>query len=77
MKTRDDDSKEMLNEYIIPNRSCDVGMVYKWGELDILLQKMRIYPKGSFQSHVQTQKKAAEAQMNEMIAFYKKNQKTD
>ncbi len=74
MKTRDDDSKEMLNEYILPNRACDIGMVYKWGELDTLLHDMRnIYAIGQFSSAYQSKKSVAEQQMKEMIAFYNKN----
>ncbi|MBR6563235.1 MAG: hypothetical protein IKK70_04785 [Clostridia bacterium] len=71
MKTRDEESAEMINEYILPNRACDVGMVYQWGELDILLQNMAYNPLGSFSSQFEAKRSAAESALEETKEFYK------
>lgn len=74
MKTRDDESAQMINNYILPTRACDVGMVYQWGGLDILLQEMASKPIGSFSSQFETKKAAAEFSLNQTIDFYKKHE---
>jgi hypothetical protein len=71
MKTRDDESAEMINEYIIPTRACDVGMVYSWGKMDWLLQDMEDLPKGTFASEVEKRMDAAETALQKTIQFYK------
>ncbi|MBQ9848739.1 MAG: hypothetical protein IJO64_06755 [Clostridia bacterium] len=75
MKTRDDESAEMINEYILPTRACDIGMVYQWGGLDILLQDMAKQPVGSFASNFEAKKTAAETALSETVDFYKENEK--
>lgn len=73
MKTRDDESAEMINEYILPSRACDIGMVYQWGGLDVMLQNMAYYPQGSFASQFESKKSAAETALEQTIEFYRKN----
>ncbi|MBQ5837210.1 MAG: hypothetical protein IIW39_00920, partial [Clostridia bacterium] len=72
MKTRDDESAQMINDYILPTRACDVGMVYQWGGLDILLQEMASKPIGSFSSQFDIKKSAAETALKKTVDFYKK-----
>lgn len=74
MKTRDDESAEMINNYILPTRACDVGMVYQWGELDIMLQNMAYLPQSSFASQFEARKNSAETALAETLEFYRKNQ---
>lgn len=74
MKTRDDDSADMINNYILPNRACDIGMVYQWGELDILLQNMAKLNYGTFASQFEAKKDAAETALQKTIDFYKKHE---
>ena len=74
MKTRDDESARMINEYILPTRACDVGMVYQWGGLDVMLQDMASKPIGSFASQFETKKAVAEMAMNKTIKFYKSHE---
>lgn len=73
MKTRDEESAEMINEYILPTRACDIGMVYQWGGLDVMLQNMAYYPVGSFASQYESLETQAEAALERAIEFYKKN----
>jgi hypothetical protein len=75
MKTRDDDSVDMLNNYILPNRGCDVGLVYKWGALDTLLQTMASQTVGTFASQYDTKKEAAQNALDETVEFFKDNTK--
>lgn len=74
MKIRDDDSADMLNNYILPNRGCDVGMVFKWGRLDLLLQDMASQTIGSFASNYEAKKVAAQTALEETIGFFKDNE---
>ena len=74
MKTRDDDSADMINNYILPTRACDIGMVYQWGELDIMLQNMAYNPVGSFASQFESRKSSAETALEMTIDFYKSNE---
>lgn len=71
MKIRDDDSADMLNNYILPNRGCDVGMVYKWGALDTLLHDMASKPVGTFASEYEARKDAAQTALDETVEFFK------
>ena len=73
MKTRDDESAEMINEYILPTRACDVGMVYQWGGLDILLQNMAAKTIGTFASEFEAKQASASIALEKTIEFYKKN----
>ncbi|MBQ8895363.1 MAG: hypothetical protein IJY88_01035 [Clostridia bacterium] len=74
MKTRDDESAEMINEYILPSRACDIGMIYQWGGLDVLLQNLAYTPVGSFASQFESKKSAAETALEQTIEFYKDNE---
>lgn len=74
MKTRDDDSAEMINKYILPNRACDIGMVYQWGGLDVMLQNMAYQTVGTFASNFDAKKDAAQAALERAIDFYKSNE---
>lgn len=75
MKTRDQDSIDMINDYILPGRACDVGMVYKWGDLDTLLHDMASQPVGTFSSNYSARESAALQALTEAIDFYKDNEK--
>ena len=80
MKTRDDDSKDMLNNYILPSRACDVGLVYKWGQdsstyyygLGTILHQMATEPVGTFASKFESRKSAAESQLRQDMEFFRK-----
>ncbi len=74
MKTRDDESAKMINDYILPTRACDVGMVYQWGGLDVLLQEMAAKPVGSFSSQFDSKKAVAELALKKTVEFYKKQE---
>lgn len=67
---RDDDSVDMLNNYIIANYGVDMGMVYRWGDLHSLLQQMADLSSGAFSSKVDSKLSAAEYQMKEVTDFY-------
>ncbi len=75
MKTRDDDSIDMINNYILPNRACDIGMVYQWGSLDLLLQDMASANIGTFASNFEARKSAAESALETTVEFYRDNEK--
>lgn len=75
MKTRDEDSIDMINNYILPGRACDVGMVYKWGNLDTLLHDMASQPVGTFNSNYSARESSALQALTEAIDFYKENEK--
>jgi hypothetical protein len=64
----------MINDYILPTRACDVGMVYQWGGLDILLQEMAAKPLGSFSSQFDSKKASAELALDKTVDFYKENE---
>ena len=61
----------MVENYILPNRACDVGMVYKWGKLDELLQEMASSTKGSFASKFQERETAAKTALEDTIKYFK------
>lgn len=71
MKIRDDDSIDMVENYILPNRACDVGMVFKWGGLDGLLQEMADSTKGSFSSKYEAKEDAAQTALEDTIKYFK------
>ena len=74
-KTRDDETVEMIFDYIFPGRSCDIGMVYKWGKLDDLLHDMAKQPVGSFASNYEARANAAQSALDETVDQMKKNAK--
>lgn len=71
MKTRDDESIEMINDYILPTRACDIGMIYQWGNLDIFLQELASSPKGTFASGYEAKADAAKEALSEAVEFFK------
>lgn len=73
MKIRDDDSVDMLNNYILPNRGCDVGLAYRWGDLGTLLHNMASAQVGTFASAYQNKETTAQQQLEETIEFFKDN----
>ena len=74
-KTRDDETVEMIFDYIFPGRSCDICMVYKWGKLDDLLHDMAKQPVGSFASNYEARANAAQSALDETVDQMKKNAK--
>ena len=71
MKVRDDETVEMIEEYILPGRGCDVGMTYQWGGLNTLLQTMASQPVGTFASSYQALESTAKNAMNQSIEFFR------
>ena len=74
MKSRDDDTIEMIEEYILPGRGCDIGMVFAWGGLDTLLHDMASKPAGTFSSQYEAKQSAAQSALDETVAFFKGEQ---
>ncbi len=66
-KTRDEQSFEMIKNYILPYKGCDAGFIFKWGDLDSELQKMRDAQKGSFASAYDAVKEKAQTALEETI----------
>lgn len=75
MKIRDDESIEMLEDYILPTRACDVGMIYKWGGLDTFLQEMASANIGTFASKYQEKETAALNDLEDDLSFFKSKEK--
>ncbi len=84
MKTRDDESKEMLNEYILPTRGSDVGLVFRWGSktnpaynfgMGTLLQQMATKPIGTFASEIQRIQDGVRIEMQNTIEAFKQPSK--
>ena len=73
MRSKDADTPEMIFNYILPNRSCDIGMVYKWGDLDSLLQQMASKPIGTFLSNYDAKSEAAQTALDETVDQFKAN----
>ena len=71
MKTRDDDTIDMIEHYILPGRGCDIGMIFAWGGLDTMLHDMASQPVGTFSSNYESRASAAEAALQETIGFFK------
>jgi hypothetical protein len=71
MKSRDDDTIEMIEDYILPGRGCDIGMIFAWGGLDALLQTMASQPVGTFSSQYEAKESAAQAALEETVNFFK------
>ncbi len=72
MKTRDEDTIRML-DIIFASSGCDIGAIYKWGDMDLMLQELITKPAGSFASTFEAIKETAEADLEETINFYQKN----
>ncbi len=68
-KTRDDDTVRML-DIIFASRGCDIGMIYKWGNMDTMLHDLITKPAGSFTSTFEAIKDKAESDMEDTIEFY-------
>ncbi len=68
-KTRDDDTVRML-DVVFASRGCDIGMIYKWGNMDTMLQELITKPAGSFASTFDAIKDKAESDMEQTITFY-------
>lgn len=73
-KTRDDDTVRML-DIIFESRGCDIGMIYKWGGMDTMLQDLITKPAGSFTSTYDSIKDKAQSDMEATIDFYKSQMK--
>ena len=71
MKVRDDDTVDMIENYILPGRGCDVGMIYAWGGLDELLHTMASQPIGTFASNYQSRESTAKNAMQDTISYFK------
>ena len=71
MKVRDDETVEMIENYILPGRGCDVGMTYQWGGLNSLLQTMASQQIGTFASNYQALESSAKNAMNESIEYFR------
>lgn len=70
-KVRDEESVEMVDEYIFPNRGCDIGMVYAWGGLDLLLHNMASKSVGTFASSYESLKNVANTALELTIDYFK------
>ncbi len=71
MKTRDDDTIDMIEHYILPGRGCDVGMIYAWGGLDTMLHDMASQQIGTFSSKYQSLESAAQAALDETVGSFR------
>ncbi len=71
MKSRDDDTIDMIENYILPGRGCDIGMIFSWGGLDTLLHTMASQQIGTFSSNYQALQTAAQTAMDETIAYFR------
>ena len=73
MRSPDAETTEMIFDYILPNRACDIGMIYKWGGLDTMLQDLADLPVGSFTSRYDALSGAAQTALDETVSEFKKN----
>lgn len=71
MKTRDDDTIDMIEHYILPGRGCDIGMIFAWGGLDTMLHDMASAQIGTFSSTYESHASAAQKALDETIGFFK------
>lgn len=71
MKTRDEETIEMIEQYILPGRGCDIGLIYGWGNIGTMLRNMCNSPVGTYSSAYQEIEGAAQAALNETINFFK------
>ena len=71
MKTRDDDTIDMIENYILPGRGCDVGMIFAWGGLDELLHQMASNAPGTFRSSYEAKAASAQSALDETVAQFK------
>jgi len=69
-KTRDDESTRMLDK-IFESRGCDLGMIYKWGQLDSLLHQLAAQEPGTFASSYESKKDAAQTALETTNNYYK------
>lgn len=71
MKTRDDDTIDMIENYILPGRGCDIGMIFSWGGLDTLLHDMASQQIGTFNSNYQAKESVAQTALDETNNFFR------
>lgn len=72
MKSRDADTKDMIENYILPGRSTDIGLVFRWGGLDSMLHDMAVEAsRGQFTSTYQSKESAAQAALEETIEAFR------
>ena len=72
MKSRDADTKDMIENYILPGRSTDIGLVFRWGGLDTMLHDMATETnRGQFTSTWQSKESAAQSALEETIAAFR------
>lgn len=71
MKIRDDETVEMIEDYILPGRGCDIGMIFRWGGLDTLLHDLAGLPIGTFASRYEAKATAAQNALNETVEYFK------
>ena len=71
-RTRDEDSIEML-DVIFASRGCDIGVIFAWGGLDLLLQDLASRPSGTFTSAYQAKEDMAKDALTETIEFFKEH----
>lgn len=73
MKSRDPETtKEMIEKYILPGRSTDIGLVFRWGGLDTMLHDMASEAnRGQFTSTYQSKESAAQAALDETVEAFR------
>lgn len=71
MKSRDEDTIDMIENYILPGRGCDIGMIFAWGGLDELLHTMASNAPGTFNSSYQALAGTAQTALDETVAQFK------
>ena len=57
-------------DIVFASRGCDIGMIYKWGGMDTMLQSLITKPAGSFTSTFESIKDKAQSDMEATIDFY-------
>ncbi len=72
-KTRDEDTPEMIRNYILPGRGCDFGMIFSLVNVNgtDILHYMASAPKDSFASAYDSAKTAAETKLDQTISYFK------
>lgn len=73
MKSRDPETtKEMIEKYILPGRSTDIGLVFRWGGLDTMLHDMATETnRGQFTSTYQSKESAAQTALDETVNAFR------
>lgn len=69
-KTRDEESTKML-DVIFESRGCDIGMIYAWGGLDIVLQQLAYQSAGTFTSTYEAKEDMAQNALDTTVDYYK------